>query len=170
MSFYSVPHPQSAKDLGICAVLDGRLYDAGWAAQVASPLGVGIPLFGRAGSVLLLGPELQWSNEKPADPIEVRIFDGADSASPAVLYEDDGESAHPSASSSISFSWAEAEACLTIGARRGSGFSRMLTKRTFHLIRVRPGHGVGVREHQASSEPDAVVHYDGSAVTVCQWP
>ena len=51
---------------------DGRLFEAGWASQVAAPLEVGIPLFGRAGSVLLLGPELQWSAEKPADPIEVR--------------------------------------------------------------------------------------------------
>ena len=37
-----------------------------------------IPLFIRAGSILPMGPEIQWSTEKPADPIEIRIYRGAD--------------------------------------------------------------------------------------------
>ena len=33
-----------------------------------------IALFGRAGSLLLLGPDLQYTGEKAADPLEVRIL------------------------------------------------------------------------------------------------
>ena len=48
------------------------------------------PLYVRAGSILPMGPELQYTSEKPADPIELRIYRGADGQ--FTLYEDDGES------------------------------------------------------------------------------
>ncbi len=37
-----------------------------------------IPLFVRAGSIVPLGPEIEYADEKPAGPIELRIFRGAD--------------------------------------------------------------------------------------------
>ena len=49
-----------------------------------------MPVYVRAGSILALGPELQYTTEKPADPIELRIYGGADGQ--FSLYEDDGES------------------------------------------------------------------------------
>jgi alpha-glucosidase (family GH31 glycosyl hydrolase) len=49
-----------------------------------------IPLFVRAGSILPLGSEIEYANEEPAGPIELRIYPGADSA--FALYEDAGDS------------------------------------------------------------------------------
>jgi alpha-D-xyloside xylohydrolase len=37
-----------------------------------------IPLHVRSGTILLLGPTLQYANERPSDPLEVRIYSGAD--------------------------------------------------------------------------------------------
>src|SRR3954453_16430879 len=37
-----------------------------------------MPLYVRAGSILPMGPEMQWSTEKTEDPIELRIYRGAD--------------------------------------------------------------------------------------------
>ena len=37
-----------------------------------------IPLFVRAGSIVPLGPEIEYADQKPAGPIELRIFRGAD--------------------------------------------------------------------------------------------
>ena len=37
-----------------------------------------IPLFIKAGSIIPMGPFIQYSTEKPADPIELRIYPGAD--------------------------------------------------------------------------------------------
>src|SRR5499427_3820814 len=39
-----------------------------------------LPLYVRAGSILPLGPDVEWSTEKPADPIELRVYRGADGA------------------------------------------------------------------------------------------
>ena len=49
-----------------------------------------IPLFVRAGSILPLGPEIEYAAEKPAGPIELRIYSGADGA--FALYQDAGDS------------------------------------------------------------------------------
>jgi alpha-D-xyloside xylohydrolase len=48
-----------------------------------------IPLYVRAGSIVRMGPEKQWSTEKPEDPIELRIYAGADGD--FTLYEDEND-------------------------------------------------------------------------------
>ena len=50
-----------------------------------------LPLLVRAGSIVPLGPEVQYSTEKPADPLEIRLYPGAPGSFD--LYEDDGVSA-----------------------------------------------------------------------------
>ena len=47
-----------------------------------------LPLFIRAGSIIPFGPELQYTGEKPADPITLYVYAGANGA--FTLYEDDG--------------------------------------------------------------------------------
>mmetsp|Transcript_70426 Transcript_70426/g.199700 ORF Transcript_70426/g.199700 Transcript_70426/m.199700 type:complete len:884 (-) Transcript_70426:91-2742(-) len=119
------------------------------------------PAFVRAGSVVVLGPLLQRSDEKPADPLEVRVYAGRDGS--FTLFEDDGVSRayQQGKATTIAFSWDEAKRQLTVGARQGS-FPGMLQSRTLHVVCVRPGHGVGVAE----SKPDKVVHYTGVEVSV----
>jgi len=120
-----------------------------------------MPLFVRNGSIVVLGPDLQWTGERPADPLEVRVYAGGDAA--FTLYEDDGESADTTASSTISLHYNETGGALTIGARKGLGFAGMLLKRTFNIVLVRPGHGVGVAPTVAV---DASVAYMGDQVVV----
>ena len=91
-----------------------------------------IPLFVRGGSILPLGPDMQWSDEKPADPLELRIYPGADAD--FTLYEDDGVSyAYERGEYSvIPLHWDDSSRTLTIGERSGS-FPGMLRERTFHV-------------------------------------
>ena len=49
-----------------------------------------IPIHVRAGSIIPFGPELQYTDEKPADPITLFVYAGSDGA--FTLYEDDGVS------------------------------------------------------------------------------
>ena len=49
-----------------------------------------IPLYVRAGSIIPLGPEIEYTSEKPAGPIELRIYKGADGTFD--LYQDAGDS------------------------------------------------------------------------------
>ncbi len=85
-----------------------------------------------------MGPELQYSNEKPADPIELRIYPGADAD--FTLYEDEGDSYRyeKGAFATIPIHWNNQTHTLTIGARKGS-FPGMLTQRTFHIVVVNQG-------------------------------
>jgi alpha-D-xyloside xylohydrolase len=91
-----------------------------------------IPLFVPAGSILPLGPEEQYVNEKPADPIEVRIYPGADAA--FTLYEDEGTNYNyeKGAFATIRLQWNDARHELQIGKRAGA-FANMLANRHFRL-------------------------------------
>jgi alpha-glucosidase (family GH31 glycosyl hydrolase) len=56
--------------------------------RVQAPLDA-IPLFVRQGAIIPMGPDLQYSSERPLDPLSIEIYPGADRA--ITLYEDDGE-------------------------------------------------------------------------------
>jgi alpha-D-xyloside xylohydrolase len=58
--------------------------------------------------------------------------------------------------------WDDARHTLTIGTRRGS-FPGMLGRRTFNIVWVGPGHGVGVNP---PGTVDMTVSCDGTAVNV----
>ena len=78
-----------------------------------------IPLFIRAGSILPMGPEEEWSTQKTPDPIELRIYRGADGD--FTLYEDENDNYNyeKGAYATIPFHWDEAAQTLTIGDRKG---------------------------------------------------
>jgi alpha-D-xyloside xylohydrolase len=120
-----------------------------------------IPIYGKAGSIVPYGPLVQSASGK-ADPIELRIYAGADAH--FSLYEDEGDNYdyEHGAHSNIPMHWKEKAATLTIGAREGS-FPGMLEHRTFHVVLVRNGRGTG---HALTAEPDATVDYNGKAASV----
>ncbi len=121
-----------------------------------------IPLFVRAGSIIPIGPELQYSSDKPADPIELRIYPGANGT--FTLYEDEGDSYRyeKGVYSTIPFSWDNASKTLIIGARKGE-FPGMLKERTFNVVLVKEKHGNGIA---AVEKPDNVVKYSGKEIKV----
>ena len=129
--------------------------------ETASPLDR-LPLYVRAGSIVPTGSEIQWSTEKPADPIELRVYRGADGD--FTLYEDEGDNYNyeKGAYATISFHWDDVHQVLTISDRQGH-FSGMLTGRTFQIVFVRENHGTGI---EPASSPDKVVHYSGKQITV----
>jgi alpha-D-xyloside xylohydrolase len=139
----------------------GETSPGGQRVEAAAPIET-LPLFVRAGSIVPMGPYLQYSNEKPADPIELRIYPGADGS--FTLYEDEGDSYRyeKGVYATISFVWDDAAKTLTIGARKGS-FPGMLKERTFNVVLVKDNHGHGIAPVDT---PDQIVKYDGTEVTV----
>ncbi len=121
-----------------------------------------IPLLVRAGSIVPLGPFVQYAAEQPDAPIELRIYPGADAA--FSLYEDENDTYdyEKGQHATVRFTWTEATRTLTVGAREGR-YPGMPERRRFRLIVVRPGHGTGIGEATA---PDAVVDYAGQAQAV----
>jgi alpha-D-xyloside xylohydrolase len=125
-----------------------------------APLSV-IPLFIRAGSMVPMGPKIQYATES-IDPLEIRIYKGKDAF--FTLYEDAGDSYDYESGqySKISFTWKDSIEELSIGARMGS-YTGMPAIRTFNVVVVGPNHGNGV---DVTATPDQVVKYDGSALSV----
>ena len=75
-----------------------------------------MPLYVRTGSILPLGPDVEYAAEKSGKPIEVRVYRGANGA--FTLYEDENDtySYEKGACSTILFSWEDATRTLTIAA------------------------------------------------------
>ena len=121
-----------------------------------------MPLTIRAGSIVPMGPFLQYSTEKPADPIELRIYPGADGS--FTLYEDENDNYNyeKGVYSTIAFHWNDAARRLTIDARKGE-FPGMLRTRSFQIVLVKMNHGTGV---EVTKNPDKVVVYTGDEQTI----
>jgi alpha-D-xyloside xylohydrolase len=120
-----------------------------------------IPLLVRAGSVIPMGPLVQ-STSEIADPIEIRVYPGADGS--FALYEDagDGYDYERGSRSSITIEWNDAHKRLIIGARKGS-YAGMPGTRTFNVVIVGNTRGVG---YSPSTVFDRSIRYDGSEVVV----
>ncbi len=120
-----------------------------------------LPLYVRAGSILPLGPEQEWSTEKQEDPIELRIYRGANGD--FTIYEDENDTYNyeKGVYATIPLHWDDAANTLTIGERKGQ-FPGMLQNRTFHVVFVGEKHGVGIDAAQA----DKSVQYSGKQVSV----
>jgi alpha-D-xyloside xylohydrolase len=119
-----------------------------------------MPVHVKAGAIVPTGPELKYTDEKPADPIVLWVYAGADGE--LALYEDDGLTYEyeKGAFARIPIRWHDRTRTLTIGQREGS-FASMLKERTFEVVLVANGKAVGF-----SFEPkvDKTVRYDGAAV------
>ena len=92
-----------------------------------------VPMFVRAGSILPLGPEMQYVGEKDWSQLELRIYPGADGN--FLLYEDEGDNYNYEKGqySTIAFQWNDRTRTLTIGDRQGS-YPGMLQSRQFTLV------------------------------------
>ncbi len=139
----------------------GAYAPGGRAIEAAAPYEK-MPIFVKAGTILPTGPALQYSDEKPADPLRLFVFAGADGQ--FKLYEDEnvnydyekGEFAV------IPMRWDEAKKTLTIGPRRGR-FDGMLKRRTIEIVKIDPKTGRGV---DFDAAPDKVIVYDGKKQTI----
>ena len=138
----------------------GQNSSGGQTLEAAAPI-QSIPLYVRAGSIIPYGPAIQFAAAK-ADPIELRVYPGADGA--FTLYEDEGDNYNyeKGVRATIPIAWNEKKQELTIGARQGE-FPGMLRNRTFRIVWVKPGHGASLN---SAEKADAEVKYQGKAVTV----
>ncbi|MCQ2150208.1 MAG: glycoside hydrolase family 31 protein [Bacteroidales bacterium] len=120
-----------------------------------------MPVYVRGGSILPIGPDVQFASEKTWDSLQIRIYPGADAD--FELYEDagDGYAYEHGECSIIPMHWDNDARTLTIGKRQGS-FDGMPVERDFPVVIVRPGSACGL-DNESS---DITVHYNGSPVTV----
>ena len=105
-----------------------RFVGGEWVTRQA-PLDI-LPLYVRAGSIVPMGPELQYATQAPEAPYEVRIYPGADAT--ITVYENDNETYAYEKGERATYNlvWNDRARTLTIGQRQGN-FSAIVKQRKF---------------------------------------
>ena len=109
----------------------GELLPGGGSVESDAPYDA-IPLHVRSGSIVPIGPDIQYTSERPADPVTLIVYMGSDGN--YSLYEDDGLTNRYEKGdfTRIPITWSESSKTLTIGKRVGE-FKGMLGTRTFRI-------------------------------------
>jgi alpha-D-xyloside xylohydrolase len=139
----------------------GEKRSGGQTIQKEVPLDV-IPLYVKAGSLLPIGPKVQYATEKKWNNLEIRIYEGANGE--FTLYEDENDNYNYEKGiySTIHFSWNDKQKSLTIDKRNGK-FPGMIENRNFNIVIVNATQGHG---GQLTVTPDKLVQYNGNKVVV----
>ena len=140
----------------------GKYYAGGQTILADAPFDK-IPVFVPEGAILPVGPEMEWSDQKKAELIDLYVYAGKDGS--YTLYEDEGTNYNYEKGkyATIDIQYNDAQKTVTIGARKGS-FDGMLQKRRFNVVLVNAAKGQGVSLDKAPK--GKMVSYSGKQVVV----
>jgi alpha-D-xyloside xylohydrolase len=140
---------------------NGKFLEGGQMIEAKAPY-TDIPVYVKAGSIIPCGPEIQYTTEKPADPIRLFVYTGSDGS--FTLYEDENVNYNYEKGkfSMIPLSYNEKEHTLNIGKRNGE-YQGMLITRTFEIKWISSEKPSGF---DFESKPDVIVLYDGNKQSV----
>lgn len=140
----------------------GKHYAGGQTIVADAPFDK-IPVFVPEGSILPVGPEMEWSDQKKAELIDLYVYAGKDGS--YTLYEDEETNYNYEKGkyAMIDFKYNDAQKTITIAARKGS-FDGMLQKRRFNIVLVSDNNQQGIS--LAKAPKGKMVKYAGKAVTV----
>jgi alpha-D-xyloside xylohydrolase len=139
----------------------GRAFRGGQVIKTSAPQDK-IPLFVKAGSIIPMGKNKQFTSEKPADTLEVRVYLGANAV--FNLYEDERDNYNYEKGwyTVIPFQWDEKKHLLTIGAVQRS-YPGYLKSRVFNIVFIQ---GKGDNTNEADEKK--MVLYQGAKTVISQ--
>lgn len=139
---------------------DGNYVAGGQKVSVEAPY-ERMPVFVREGSIIPVGPQIEYTDQKPGAPIDLYIYAGADAT--FELYEDEGTNYNYENGkySIIKLSYNDAQGTLTIHNREGE-FDGMIKNLVFRPIVVSRNQPVGLLKGTCDNE----ITYDGTEVEV----
>ncbi len=122
-----------------------------------------IPVFVPEGAILPVGPEMEWSDQKKPELIDLYVYAGKDGE--FTLYEDEGTNYNYEKGkyATIDIKYDDAQKTLTIGNRKGS-FDGMLQSRRFNVVLVNEHSNQGIS--LANAPKGKMVKYAGKQVVV----
>ena len=120
-----------------------------------------IPVFVREGAIIPFGPEMEWSDEKPAELINLYIYAGQDGT--FQLYEDEGTNYNYEKGkyATIDITYDDASKTVSFGARKGQ-FPGMLKNRRFNVVLITKD---APKPLNLENPEGVMVNYNGKAVT-----
>ena len=139
----------------------GEKFSGGQTIKKEVPLDI-IPLYVKAGTILPVGPEVQYATQKKWDNLEIRIYEGTNGE--FTLYEDENDNYNyeKGAYSTITFSWNDKKKSLTINDCK-EAFPGMIKVRKFNIVFVCEKKGTGAA---LTEQFDRVVDYSGKKVEI----
>lgn len=140
---------------------DNRHFTGGRTVVVQAPLNR-IPVFVREGAIVPIGPDIQYTGEKPEAPLTILVYTGRDGS--FSLYEDEGTNYNyeHGAFCRVSFSYDERKRQLTIRRRVGD-FPGMPQTRIFNIRWISASSQAATA---FDSKPDEAVQYTGDELVV----
>ena len=120
-----------------------------------------IPVFVREGAIIPFGPEMQWSDEKPAELINLYVYEGADGK--FQLYEDEGVNYNYEKGkyATIDITYDDATRTVSFGARKGQ-FNGMLKNRRFNVVLITKDNPTPLNLDNPEGK---MVQYNGKAIS-----
>lgn len=121
-----------------------------------------IPLFVKAGSIIPMGPNVEYATEETNAAIELRIYPGANGE--FKLYEDENDNYNyeKGLSATTLFKWNDKLKQLSISNRKGS-FPGMIHDRVYNIVLVGNGNGTNIA---LSTHIDKRLVYKGQTATI----
>ena len=121
-----------------------------------------IPVYVREGSIIPFGPEMEWSDEKPAELINLYVYAGSNGH--FQLYEDEGTNYNYEKGkyATIDISYNDALKTVTFSKRQGQ-FPGMLKTRRFNIVLVTRDNPLPLN---LDNPQGTLVTYDGKPLTV----
>ncbi len=139
----------------------GEKLNGGKTINAAAPIDE-MPLYVRAGSIVPMGPEVEYATQKTNKVIELRIYPGADGRFTFYEDENDNYNYEQGRYSTFTFAWNDKQKELSISATKGN-FPGMLRQHIFNIILVNGQHGSGPL---ATKVVDETITYKGKAIIV----
>jgi len=138
----------------------GKRVSGGSTVSADAPLGT-LPLFVRAGSLLPIGPVVQYAQAEPNAAIELRVYRGANGR--FAFYDDagDGLAYERGERALVQIAWDDAQGTLAFSDRGGT-YPGMRSMRTFSVVCVDEQNGVGDQSAGRSQS----IEYTGKAQTI----
>jgi len=139
----------------------GEKARGGKTIDAAAPIGL-MPLYVRAGSIIPMGPEVEYATQKTNKVIELRVYPGADGR--FTFYEDENDNYNYEKGQYASFTitWNDQRKELGISGTKGN-FPGMLKQHTFNIVLVDGEHG---SNSIATTNVDESVKYRGKPMVV----
>jgi len=149
------------KQCGWYDLYTGEHYAGGQTITASAPY-ERIPVYAPEGSIIPFGPEMEWSDEKPAELINLYVYAGRDAD--FKLYEDENTNYNYERGqyATINFHWNDAAKTLTISQRKGS-FKGMLKDRRFNVVVISKDQP---RALDMENPQGQMVQYNGKAQTI----
>ena len=121
-----------------------------------------IPVYVREGAIIPFGPEMEWSDEKPAELINLYVYAGKNGS--FQLYEDEGVNYNYEKGkyATIDITYDDASKTVKFGARKGQ-FNGMLKNRRFNVVLITKD---APKPLNLDSPEGVLVQYTGKEISI----